>query len=181
MAGEDEIYIPLCFYFIQTAFGMNYIRNFHLHSIMLLLYRTATLREDDIGLLFTFHYASTLSQPDIVCDGHFYIYIPLCFYFIINYNMACIRTIFIYIPLCFYFIKLLKDCMTTVGFIYIPLCFYFIKMTELQPGSTGHIYIPLCFYFILQELMNSTTFTNLHSIMLLLYLSLYFEIKDSYV
>ena len=55
------IYIPLCFYFILTeVLGIAQpIRN--LHSTMLLLYPEQT--EDALGnMVFTFHYASTLSR-----------------------------------------------------------------------------------------------------------------------
>ena len=81
-ASGSGIYIPLCFYFIFIRSDRLRSR-FHLHSTMLLLYpapeRTAVIA----GYLFTFHYASTLS--DIRAGNKpagKYIYIPLCFYFI---------------------------------------------------------------------------------------------------
>ena len=55
-----EIYIPLCFYFISARCGNRY-QNF---------------------LLFTFHYASTLSGALYAGPSIHKIYIPLCFYFI---------------------------------------------------------------------------------------------------
>ena len=77
---------------------------FHLHSIMLLLYRYTPVVCAYAVSLFTFHYASTLSNwsasEKIFCIE---IYIPLCFYFIDLENFWWILS-FIYIPLCFYFI-----------------------------------------------------------------------------
>ena len=56
--------------------------------------------------------------------------------------------------------------------IYIPLCFYFIVPTWDVPTWADHIYIPLCFYFIrVYYGFKSINYSNLHSTMLLLYLS----------
>ena len=57
--------------------------SWNLHSTMLLLYLDENMNKISVAL-FTFHYASTLSQ--INCLSCFYnsIYIPLCFYFIIK-------------------------------------------------------------------------------------------------
>ena len=119
----------------------------HLHSTMLLLYRSGLTRR-----------RSTFS-----------IYIPLCFYFIEVWRKY--QRVFnqIYIPLCFYFIQGQPDPEKGRGLIYIPLCFYFIwpshSPARLGPSFTFHyastlsrcwlslpcpqgIYIPLCFYFI---------------------------------
>ena len=54
------IYIPLCFYFIQSGSHPAFLAPFHLHSTMLLLYR----------IIFLHAFQSS------------HIYIPLCFYFI---------------------------------------------------------------------------------------------------
>ena len=76
------IYIPLCFYFIFIRSDRLRSR-FHLHSTMLLLYPAPERKAVIPGYLFTFHYASTLS--DIRAGNKPAgkdIYIPLCFYFI---------------------------------------------------------------------------------------------------
>ena len=53
----------------------------NLHSIMLLLYQIG--QNSYAGAyLSTFHYASTLSDDEFPEAPAFFIYIPLCFYFI---------------------------------------------------------------------------------------------------
>ena len=143
-----SIYIPLCFYFIDTKSYFGNMIVLHLHSTMLLLY----LRSG--------------------CDGmaKIRIYIPLCFYFIRPQVLQVPSPQVIYIPLCFYFIKVVRPIQPVDNVIYIPLCFYFIEdvtsnaftyviftfhyastlseypIQRLFPGMW--IYIPLCFYFI---------------------------------
>ena len=77
------IYIPLCFYFIvNTAIAISCPFP-NLHSTMLLLYPIASHNFNSRSILFTFHYASTLSSTyplDTLSANA--IYIPLCFYFI---------------------------------------------------------------------------------------------------
>ena len=99
----------------------------------------------------------------------FFIYIPLCFYFIadhfstprtdssftFHYASTLSRSgipkatgLLIYIPLCFYFIRPESMERLLQPGIYIPLCFYFIRRFAVVNNRTGFIYIPLCFYFI---------------------------------
>ena len=54
----------------------------------------------------------------------------------------------IYIPLCFYFILQIRQILKRLRHIYIPLCFYFIKFCLTAESRQPRIYIPLCFYFI---------------------------------
>ena len=108
-AGEilllECIYIPLCFYFI--------------------LQRSC---QQCRGLPFTFHYASTLSDLEMLLrEEQKFIYIPLCFYFIGNSSERRERHSWIYIPLCFYFILCAFSLVFLPPQIYIPLCFYFIQ------------------------------------------------------
>ena len=184
----------------------------HLHSIMLLLYRGSRMAERR-ELKSTFHYASTLSKtydlatkvnsnlhsimlllyrialPGVILC--FFIYIPLCFYFIYSGCRKKTPVICIYIPLCFYFIYLLhvfrsNALSSTFHYastlsagdrhkhdhdrqIYIPLCFYFIGTQGMKRIDLICIYIPLCFYFIGIEPSISVPVPYLHSIMLLLY------------
>ena len=144
-----SIYIPLCFYFIREINGSDRIDllfTFHYASTLSVEWRSCLCSAS----AFTFHYASTLSKllagllPGWVC-----IYIPLCFYFILLaqiYNRRCFV-------------------------IYIPLCFYFIRLRREIPGWRKHIYIPLCFYFIRKGHGTTGSTFNLHSTMLLLYRS----------
>ena len=59
----------------------------HLHSTMLLLYRSSDTHEG-CHAVFTFHYASTLSFTWNIFNVMIEIYIPLCFYFI-EYSECC--------------------------------------------------------------------------------------------
>ena len=144
---QFHIYIPLCFYFngcVPVLFWIRY--------------------------QFTFHYASTLTDPDvhlILFDCA--IYIPLCFYFnvggwmgaragtaftfhyastLTSSSCSILSSLFcIYIPLCFYFNISQRKQKSIPKSIYIPLCFYFNRRNKTNPSPWLFIYIPLCFYF----------------------------------
>ena len=77
-----QIYIPLCFYFIYRTFSANtgcYLFTFHYAST---LSEPSATRKITVTI-FTFHYASTLSvKPVAQRNNCGLIYIPLCFYFI---------------------------------------------------------------------------------------------------
>ena len=77
-------YIPLCFYFIGYV-HCNDCPLVVLHSTMLLLYRNLVNCSMDY-ILFTFHYASTLSARHKMRFYGSPFYIPLCFYFILWYT-----------------------------------------------------------------------------------------------
>ena len=145
---------------------------------------------------FTFHYASTLSQPPAANKAGRSIYIPLCFYFIgvsgnfrlshkqFTFHYASTLSItricqkmenFIYIPLCFYFIIAVGLSCDLCHDIYIPLCFYFIETRYEKVNLFLIIYIPLCFYFITTVCRPSRRMNHLHSTMLLLYLKRVFN------
>ena len=142
-----------------------------LHSTMLLLYRLSQLAYQYKNLLFTFHYASTLSYWTVSGLSHWYsIYIPLCFYFIeypvilrirkadLHSTMLLLylifttssRTVFAYLHSTMLLLYPSGDlhvlCSALV--IYIPLCFYFILLGKGDQLIVLAIYIPLCFYFI---------------------------------
>ena len=121
--------------------------NTDLHSIMLLLYRTAALSRLP-KWPFTFHYASTLSGTAEFVEPLKYIYIPLCFYFI-NYTA--------------------KTSMRKVEFTFHYASTLSVSEKEKQT-EYFRIYIPLCFYFIgYADCGESSQRQHLHSIMLLLY------------
>ena len=71
------IYIPLCFYFIASFSISVALPISDLHSTMLLLYPTVGVSCCSLSL-FTFHYASTLSCPDVL-------YRKPCFRFTFHY------------------------------------------------------------------------------------------------
>ena len=99
------IYIPLCFYFIESQLTEQLSTFCNLHSTMLLLYRWRRPHNPAFS----------------------FIYIPLCFYFIQNLIIMETSSEPIYIPLCFYFIGCLSFSLVKLYHIYIPLCFYFIS------------------------------------------------------
>ena len=120
------IYIPLCFYFIQGGSGSAagwILFTFHYASTL----SPDVSRPGDWSPIFTFHYASTLSYWGSMIPVRWsQIYIPLCFYFITAASMMYMTRCTIYIPLCFYFIQICgMRCLCCIT-IYIPLCFYFI-------------------------------------------------------
>ena len=191
--SQSAIYIPLCFYFIKECM-MAYDGSVqHLHSTMLLLYpyRSACMRRFSmiftfhyastlsgnryenflLGFLFTFHYASTLSGRTGRNNSNSQIYIPLCFYFIQSLSdedrtlLNLHSTMLLLYPM--------PDCLNTIRCpIYIPLCFYFISPSFSHFLPLSLIYIPLCFYFISAQVGTAQVGTaHLHSTMLLLYLT----------
>ena len=139
------IYIPLCFYFIPMDLYVTYL-DCNLHSIMLLLYPNE--RGICKGMnIFTFHYASTLSKLESMKQTYEGIYIPLCFYFILQGWLASAKQKSIYIPLCFYFI----NTSTTHTFFSAQFTFHYASTLSLEED-------------------NKSVFEyHLHSIMLLLY------------
>ena len=142
---------------------------------------------------FTFHYASTLSEigsrggvhfhnlhstmlllyptANLFACNSYFIYIPLCFYFILADAGILQQTISIYIPLCFYFILPRFSGSLPESRIYIPLCFYFIEVEceDLKPQEINLHSTMLLLYRYLSAWMRATR-SNLHSTMLLLYL-----------
>ena len=120
----------------------------HLHSTMLLLYRIPSSRLTVSPLWFTFHYASTLSEFAL-------------FIFILLY--------FIYIPLCFYFIILPLLPGRQESAIYIPLCFYFIADHPSMPESALHLHSTMLLLYRIWPSYKTVAHSHLHSTMLLLY------------
>ena len=121
------------------------------------------------GWLFTFHYASTLSEFANQCGKKILIYIPLCFYFIevsVLHNVAYInlhstmlllyrgcaadefrRIRLIYIPLCFYFIACLRSSHILYSHLHSTMLLLYLG-NRIRYQRLRQIYIPLCFYFI---------------------------------
>ena len=83
-----SIYIPLCFYFIPAQSASLYSLP-NLHSTMLLLYKGFGIFSYD----FIRHLHSTMlllyGDTGVVCKIDHFIYIPLCFYFILFFLLAC--------------------------------------------------------------------------------------------
>ena len=77
---------------------------------------------------------------------------------------------FIYIPLCFYFIRFKFEVKSEADTIYIPLCFYFIKEGTRSCLSAGpNLHSTMLLLYLLSYWIISSVFSNLHSTMLLLY------------
>ena len=166
------IYIPLCFYFILTPlqdFQALLVFTFHYASTLSSIFNGHNL----FPCQFTFHYASTLSfAVNIPCSNICCIYIPLCFYFIPARFSNLSHFVNIYIPLCFYFIRVCHkawDWELLFTFHYAST----LSLTDcLRWRIRESIYIPLCFYFI-EKIWDMSTLNAdyLHSTMLLLYRS----------
>ena len=124
-----------------------------------------------ISCLFTFHYASTLSISARVLQGHTLIYIPLCFYFIGDAGVVCKVYDFIYIPLCFYFIVSVKH-MDELSFLFTFHYASTLSVHLLQKSLRGNLFT---FHYAstlsIQKWRRSIKCINLHSTMLLLYLT----------
>ena len=138
---------------------------------MLLLYPRSDTKCITEHLIFTFHYASTLSVQHLSSEY----YLPT---FTFHYASTLSRLTgiiqgqlnLIYIPLCFYFIYTITLIYILYIVIYIPLCFYFIQQQRSEQQPSWHIYIPLCFYFIdISDKPCVIYGKHLHSTMLLLY------------
>ena len=143
-----QIYIPLCFYFIgrghrvrgsgHSSFTFHYASTLsvwksqgsetgkHLHSTMLLLYPRGRRKMTGDEL----HLHSTMLLlylfPASYSPDSYFIYIPLCFYFIDQFH------VFSFLPLqfTFHYASTLSSAwmraIRCMELIYIPLCFYFI-------------------------------------------------------
>ena len=105
--AEKNIYIPLCFYFIENSEdGITSERPIYIPLCFYFIEEHFTRRRGAL-FRFTFHYASTLSNNERrYLSAFFTIYIPLCFYFIDCGKQQSEEIDIIYIPLCFYFIGL---------------------------------------------------------------------------
>ena len=123
----------------------------------------------------------------------FSIYIPLCFYFILDCCSKSLTLIHLHSTMLLLY-QFVGSNNNSVAFIYIPLCFYFIFVKVIFKSSStdlhstmlllyrswhGYviyrsiIYIPLCFYFIWSDARIPVLPPNLHSTMLLLYRNRY--------
>ena len=164
------IYIPLCFYFIGNS-PPTLCTYLHLHSTMLLLYpepHFATARHKkhlhSTMLLLYHRILKRRMRP-------FKIYIPLCFYFIVNTDSEQeLRVGFT-----FHYASTLSWCVQFV--LWSEWLFTFHYASTLSGFDSvwwdfiRRIYIPLCFYFIWHLLLSSPLRSYLHSTMLLLYRS----------
>ena len=121
------LYIPLCFYYIESSAALWPMQLHSLHSTMLLLYPDAYSDTPQGGITFTFHYASTISDnfPNFM-KYIVYLYIPLCFYYIGIYS----KRPWAFTHFTFHYAS-------TISWSGHHLC-----------GSLHTLYIPLCFYYI---------------------------------
>ena len=147
----------------------------YLHSTMLLLYLTHPAGLFLPVIPFTFHYASTLSDCARHCVMEFFIYIPLCFYFILKIIVKSARlsrnlhsTMLLLYPspphwgagtprkFTFHYASTLSICRTLRSLlafiIYIPLCFYFIRPTAGHGnGKEAHLHSTMLLLYRLKE------------------------------
>ena len=163
------IYIPLCFYFIgyphrypkelrqylhstmlllyRNQFLLDVLALPHLHSTMLLLYHSEEMARLIDGLIFTFHYASTLSLYRKEGECRFY---NLHSTMLLLYQIWVFRRETPHLHL-----------HSTMLLLY--------QGKEINKMKFENIYIPLCFYFIWEIRPGTGMRINLHSTMLLLY------------
>ena len=145
----------------------SHLRFLNLHSTMLLLYRRGPVDDENGRVVFTFHYASTLSLARVECIFSVPIYIPLCFYFILTYIPHSLVLLHLHSTM----LLLYRIRSIYPGYSYI---FTFHYASTLSPQvlickDQLLIYIPLCFYFIYFRSSITRSHSNLHSTMLLLY------------
>ena len=178
--------------YLNSLLSHKHILN-HLHSTMLLLYQYRANRKRLYQSIFTFHYASTLSNylkttTDILPHLHSTM---LLLYPTGNPTFEIAVTIFTFhyaSTLSERFRSTQKSCMiftfhyastlsaeiafivrirlhlhSTMLLLYLP--------SKPQTPILKHIYIPLCFYFILDRPLTISCDSDLHSTMLLLYRS----------
>ena len=180
-SSAPHIYIPLCFYFIKPAFSPCASASFHLHSTMLLLYRKVRIficqRHPNL------HSTMLLLYPKRQCVD-IYGYTNLHSTMLLLYlppaggRETCI---YIYIPLCFYFIRAPVPGNLQMELIYIPLCFYFItKAAAYFPSFTAFTFHYASTLSAIPGIP-SVTFPDLHSTMLLLYLSVPLSLTVSFL
>ena len=121
------IYIPLCFYFINIGTAGSFY-----------------------DIIFTFHYASTLSETADCRGVCSLIYIPLCFYFI----LMPVGHWSVYSPFTFHYASTLSSGYWPYSTAITKFTFHYAS-TLSQADRSAHvlikIYIPLCFYFIVWE------------------------------
>ena len=212
-SSESSIYIPLCFYFIDIsffrlfrhdAFTFHYastlsirgslfqMRRTYLHSTMLLLYqrwlRASLYRIQHLHSTMLLLYPYRVVCPE--CVSH--IYIPLCFYFIRDFQSRFPCDL-IYLHSTMLLLYLLRFRLSTACSsnlhstmlllyrsrcslcvdrkdIYIPLCFYFIQMTLRLPQlHPPHLHSTMLLLYLSEALLTLSSKTYLHSTMLLLY------------
>ena len=132
--------------------------------------------EKRLILIFTFHYASTLSvhkssQKYPVCNLHstmlllyrllrlrikfpsFYLHSTMLLLYLDDYYMPQMANIFT-----FHYASTLSRRLLVFKLmrqIYIPLCFYFIVWLYCPRWYMEEIYIPLCFYFIAEYFVDN--------------------------
>ena len=168
---QHIIYIPLCFYFITKLLVGNSasltLFTFHYASTLSNVLCTS------IALIsaFTFHYASTLSKTQALeapASAPFTFHYASTLSYLLFCRSHCLG--FIYIPLCFYFIDELNRFRTLLNLIYIPLCFYFIYKAFRNGGIFFYLHSTMLLLYRHDPDGSFLTFGNLHSTMLLLYL-----------
>ena len=166
--NESTIYIPLCFYFILAVHRLCRVKP-HLHSTMLLLYPdkpaisikhciftfhyASTLSEHPVplsrnGYSFTFHYASTLSRrSQKICNDFVYLHSTM----LLLYQKPETGTSGIYHVFTFHYASTLSVfalCFCCCQHHLHSTMLLLYQWTNFIAAGERKIYIPLCFYFI---------------------------------
>ena len=162
------IYIPLCFYFILRN-DTKFLRGDGIYIPLCFYFIQKLTRIPPSLSWFTFHYASTLSEPpEFILTPPGYLHSTMLLLYPLPFSRALVLRV-IYIPLCFYFIFTLWNQVfdwavftfhyaSTLSIPREPLplsapSFTFHYASTLSARKLDHkrqisIYIPLCFYFI---------------------------------
>ena len=166
--GSLKLYIPLCFYYIWICMGSSSdtdIFTFHYASTISERLRSVPFRIT----AFTFHYASTISGSGTPSPIRYGLYIPLCFYYIKTSDLQCTLVVHFTFHYASTISDVWCDCQnalqplhSTMLLLYLPWLFLCVFPSTL--------YIPLCFYYIEhQKEAELISLYPLHSTMLLLY------------
>ena len=122
-----------------------------LHSTMLLLYLIELAIPGQLDLVFTFHYASTLSQK-----ARIRVMVPNSFTFHYASTLSGNRDIYRFedTEFTFHYASTLSMALNNICFKYLDLhstmlLLYLFRVISI--GLTVGIYIPLCLYFIFRE------------------------------
>ena len=164
---QQTLHSTMLLLYLDDYFYYNLFVSFTFHYASTISYLAVWIYDFEAN--FTFHYASTISHGRIRKTNTKWLYIPLCFYYIIvilnRIHKDCYFTFHYASTISWSSMRL---AMYTL--LYIPLCFYYIPaywrlawvsppplhstMLLLYPPQTAtspyrhQLYIPLCFYYI---------------------------------
>ena len=189
--GENTIYIPLCFYFIGVfrSFNSQICSDLHstmlllyhcfrplmltpwsdLHSTMLLLYLCSARAISWSYWLFTFHYASTLSESKFhkkISIANLHSTMLLLYRGIRYATISSIR-------FTFHYASTLSSLLMTIWNSIFIFTFHYastLSMCRYRQGSHGpNLHSTMLLLYLIQDRISRSLRLYLHSTMLLLY------------